>query len=218
MNDGTFRAVIMCQSINFDLMSPEEQEAIEYSYQGFLNSLYFDIQVFVRSQHVDLRPYLQKMDKIRSQHDNMLLALLMEDYIQFMDAVSHQANIMDKKFYIIIDFHTTMSTQKAVESSKGFLSTIMGKKEQHVVVNEADLVAAKTELKNRIQTVMSGLQQCQVNSAPLNTEELIELYYDAYNPDTATRQRMRNFDELTSVVVTKGEGRAPQANLDREIT
>ena len=41
MHDGSFRAVIACQSINFDLMSPEEREAVEYSYQGFLNSLYF---------------------------------------------------------------------------------------------------------------------------------------------------------------------------------
>jgi uncharacterized protein (DUF2126 family) len=43
MNDGTFRAVIMCKSINFDLMSPEEREAVEFSYQGFLNSLFFPI-------------------------------------------------------------------------------------------------------------------------------------------------------------------------------
>jgi hypothetical protein len=45
MNDGTFRAVIMCRSINFDLMSPQEREAVEFSYQGFLNSLFFPIQV-----------------------------------------------------------------------------------------------------------------------------------------------------------------------------
>jgi hypothetical protein len=74
MNDGTFRAVIMCKSINFDLMSPQEREAVEFSYQGFLNSLYFPIQVFIRSQKVDLRPYLERLDKIRSEQDNMLLA------------------------------------------------------------------------------------------------------------------------------------------------
>src|SRR3989344_6663094 len=56
MNDGTFRAVIMCKSINFDLMSPQEREAVEFAYQGFLNSLYFPIQIFIRSQKVDLAP------------------------------------------------------------------------------------------------------------------------------------------------------------------
>src|SRR6185503_13641862 len=40
MNDGSFRSIVMVKSINFDLMSPQEQEAVEYSYQGFLNSLY----------------------------------------------------------------------------------------------------------------------------------------------------------------------------------
>jgi hypothetical protein len=57
MNDGSFRSVVMVKSINFDLMSAQEQEAVEYSYQGFLNSLYFPIQIFIRSQKVDLQPY-----------------------------------------------------------------------------------------------------------------------------------------------------------------
>ncbi len=82
MNDGSFRSVVIVKSINFDLMSPQEQEAVEYSYQGFLNSLYFPVQVFIRSQKVDLQPYIEKLDKIRTEHDNMLLALLMDDYIE----------------------------------------------------------------------------------------------------------------------------------------
>lgn len=218
MNDGTFRAVMMCQSINFDLMSAQEREAVEFSYQGFLNSLYFPIQVFVRSQKVDMRPYLEKLDKIRSEHDNMLLALLMEDYINFMDAVVQQTNIMDKKFYIVIPFEPVLDTQKAVQASKGFFKTILGKKEQRVVINENDLEQAKTELKNRIQAVMNGLQQCQINSLPLDTQELIELYYDAYNPDTATRQKLKNFDDLDAPVISKGVGQASQPNLDKELT
>lgn len=219
MNDGSFRAVIMCQSINFDLMSPEEREAVEFSYQGFLNSLYFPVQVFIRSQKVDLRPYIEKLDKIRSEHDNMLLALLMEDYINFMDMLSQQTNIMDKKFYLVIPFETAVDAQKAIQASKGFFNTIFGKKEERVVINEADLEKAKTELKNRIQAVMNGLQQCQVQSLPLDTEELIELYYDAYNPDTATRQKLKNFGSLQmdAPVITKGQGDAPRPNLDKDM-
>ena len=217
MNDGSFRAVVMCQSINFDLMSPEERESVEYAYQGFLNSLYFDVQIFIRSTRVDIRPYLEKLDKIRSEHDNMLLALLMEDYIHYMALIAEQTNIMDKKFYVVIDYHSIIDTQKAIKASKGFFSTILGKKEQRVVINESEMEAAKTELKNRIQTVMAGLQQCGVNSIPLDTQELIELYYDAYNPDTATRQQIHSFDNLTAPVVTKGRGVAAQPNLNKEL-
>jgi hypothetical protein len=218
MNDGSFRAVIMCKSINFDLMSPQEREAVEFSYQGFLNSLYFPIQIFIRSQKVDLRPYLERMDKIRTQQENMLLGLLMEDYIAFLADIAQQTNIMDKHFYVVIKYpDINQDIRKALKQSTGFFTGLGGlftpNKAPHVVIDENILQTAKTELKNRVQAVMQGLAQAGVQSLPLDTEELIELYYDAYNPDTATRQQIKNFNELTAPVVTKGDGAAPLPNL-----
>jgi type IV secretory pathway VirB4 component len=217
MNDGSFRSVVMCRSINFDLMSPEEREAVEFSYQNFLNSLYFELQIFVRSTKVDIRPYLEKLDKIRSEHDNMLLAILMEDYINYIAALADQTNIMDKKFYVVIPFYSNLDTRKVAQASKSFMTTLFGHKEQVVTIDEATLEAAKTELKNRAQTVLSGLAQCGVQGAALDTQELIELYYDSYNPDTATRQQLKNFSDLTAPIVTKGQGYAAQPHLDREL-
>jgi hypothetical protein len=221
MNDGSFRSVVMVKSINFDLMSPQEQEGVEYSYQNFLNSLYFPIQIFVRSQKVDLAPYLTRLDKIRAEHDNMLLALLMEDYIDYMTALSQQTNIMDKKFYIVIPYFPHVAVQKAITQSKNFvtgITALFDNKEQHVVINEDELEKAKTELRNRVQAVLSGLMQCSVQGLPLDTQELIELYYDTYNPDTATRQQLKNFNDLTADIVTKGQGRAAQPHLERELS
>src|SRR5438270_5969854 len=126
MNDGSFRSVIMVKSINFDLMSPQEQEAVEYSYQGFLNSLYFPVQIFLRSQRIDLQPYIEKLDKIRTEHDNMLLALLMEDYINYIDQLSQQTNIMDKKFYVVVPYFPMVDMQKALAQSKNFFSGVAG--------------------------------------------------------------------------------------------
>jgi len=220
MNDGTYRSILMVKSINFDLMSKSEQEAIEFSFQGFLNSLYFPVQIFIRSQKVDLRPYLERLEKIRSEHDNMLLATLMEDYIEFMNVLSQQTNIMDKKFYVVIPFEPKQDVQKALTNSKNFLTGILdlfNTREQHIVINEADLEKAKTELRNRVQAVLSGLMQSGIQSIPLDTQELIELLYDTYNPDTATRQQVKDFDNLTADIVTKGEGFAPQAHLKREL-
>lgn len=220
MNDGSFRSVVMLKSINFDLMSPQEREAVEASYQSFLNSLYFPVQIFIRSERIDIRPYIERLDKIRSEHDNMLLAMLMEDYLGFISGLSQQTNIMDKRFYMVIPFFPKADIQKAITQSKNFfsgLTSMFSNKEQHVVINEQDLEAAKTELRNRVQAVLSGLQQCSVQGVPLDTQELIELYYDTYNPDTATRQQLKNFDDLTAAVVTKGQGVAPQPNLDKEL-
>lgn len=220
MNDGSFRSVVMVKSINFDLMSQQEREAVEYSFQGFLNSLYFPIQMFIRSQKVDLRPYIEKLDKIRSEHDNMLLALLMEDYIGFMGDLATQTNIMDKKFYVVVPFMPNADIQKTIEASKNFVNKLVGvfnKKEEHVVITENDLEAAKTELRNRVQAVLSALLQTGVQGLPLDTQELIELYYDAYNPDTATRQQLKDFGELSAPVITKGMGEAKQPNLERDL-
>ena len=220
MNDGSFRSVIMVKSINFDLMSPSEREAVEYSYQGFLNSLYFPIQIFIRSQKVDLRPYIEKLDKIRTEHENMLLALLMEDYIGFMDNIAQQTNIMDKHFYVVVPYFQEVDTKKTIAASKNFFTNFFGalnNKEQHVTINEADLEKGKAELRNRVQSVLGGLMQCGIQGLPLDTQELIELYYDTYNPDTATRQQLKNFSDLTAPVVTKGQGFARQPNLEREL-
>ncbi len=220
MNDGSFRSVLMLKSINFDLMSLQEQEAVESGYQQFLNSLYFPIQIFVRSQKVDLGPYIEKLDKIRGEHDNMLLVMLMEDYIGFISDLAYQTNIMDKRFYMVIPYFPTSDVQKAITQSKSFfsgLANLFNSKENHVVINEADLEQAKTELRNRVQAALGALMQCGVQGLPLDTQELIELYYDTYNPDTATRQPLKNFNDISTPVITKGQGAAPQPQLDRSL-
>lgn len=224
MEDGSFRAVVMAKSINFDLMSLSEQEAVEYAYQSFLNSLYYPVQIFIRSQKIDMSDYIAKLDKIRTEHDNMLLSLLMGDYVNFIGGLAEQTNIMDKAFYVVIPFLPNQESQQKnlniAKESKSMISglgSIFSNTQTHVVIDEKKLEEAKTELRHRVQAVLSGLNECGVKSIPLDTQELIELYYDVYNPDTATRQKIRNFDDLTAPMITKGEGQAPQPNLDKEL-
>lgn len=224
MEDGSFRAVVMAKSINFDLMSLNEQESVEYSFQSFLNSLYYPVQIFIRSRKIDMADYIAKLDKIRKEHDNMLLSLLMEDYIDFITDLSEQTNIMDKVFYVIVPFlpheesqQKNLNIAKESRSMISGLGNIFSNTQTRVIIDEKKLEDAKTELRHRVQAVMAGLNECGVKSIPLDTQELIELYYDVYNPDTATRQKIRNFDDLTAPMVTKGEGQAPQPNLDKEL-
>ncbi len=164
MNDGSFRSVVMVKSINFDLMSPQEQEAVEYSYQGFLNSLVLPDSDFCPLTKIDLQPYIQKLDKIRTEHDNMLLALLMEDYIGYIDDLSQQTNIMDKKFYVVIPFFPLAESDKPLDSEQKLLhgaGELFNNKEQHVRLTKTRLEKAKTELRNRVQAVLAGLLQCE---------------------------------------------------------
>ena len=218
MKDGSFRSVVMAKSINFDLMSPAEQDAVEYAYQGFLNSLYFDVQIFIRSRKIDMGPYLEKLGKVRTNMDNMLLGMLMEDYIYFIEDLVHQTNIMSKEFYIVVPYFSQIDAGKALQSSKKLFGGILGSDKKGVVtIDETALEKGKSELTNRVQNVVNGLQQMSIQAIPLDTQELIELYYNAYNPDTATRQTLKQMDQFSVPVVTKGVGRAPIPNLTGEL-
>lgn len=217
MNDGSMRAVVACRSINFDLMSAREREAVEYSYQNFLNSLYFPIQILIRSQKVDIGPYMDRLIKLRREQDNMLLGVLMEDYIDFIDALAQETNIMDKSFYIVVPYYPTGNVDSAVNTSRNFLSNLFAPQtQQRIRIDENTFNKSKDELRNRVQTVVNGLMQIGIRGTQLNTKELGELYYNVYNPDTAVRQPIGDFENLTAPVITKGDGQAPQPHLDRE--
>ncbi len=213
MNDGSFRAVVACKSINFDLMSSREREGVEFSYQNFLNALYFPVQIFIRSQRVDIGPYIERLAAIRKSQDNMLLNVLMDDYINFIDILSQEANIMDKSFFVVIPFFPAGDLSNVVEQSKGFFGKIFAKQTVNATrIDKVQYDKAKDEIKNRTDSVMSGLFQIGVRCVQLNTKELGELYYNMYNPDTAVREPLGDFEKVTSTYVRKGEGEAPRLN------
>lgn len=211
MNDGSFRAVVACKSINFDLMSEREREGVEYSYQNFLNSLNFPIQILVRSQRVDISLYVDNLIDMRRAEDNMLLGVLMDDYINFMDALAQEANIMEKSFYIIVPYFPKGDAANLVEQGKGFFGKLLARPQK--VVTRIDAVGyqkAKDEIKNRVDVVISGLFQMGVQSVQLDTKSLGELYYNFYNPDTALRQPIVDIDNIATTFVRKAPGSMPQ--------
>lgn len=206
MKDGSFRAVVACKSINFDLMSDMEREGVEYSYQNFLNSLKFTTQILVRSQRVDIGPYLERLSEIRRNNDNMLLGVLMDDYINFVDILSQEANIMDKSFFIIIPYYPSADMEKTLQQTKNFFKSLSRSKGPDVTrIDRATYDKALTELNNRVDSVTSGLFQIGIQSVRLNTKELAELYYNFNNPDTAVREPLVDFSRLATIYVKKGE-------------
>lgn len=211
MTDGTFRSVIACQPINFDLMSPAEREAVEYTYQNFLNSLGHPIQILVRSQRVDIGPYLDKLISIRENNDNMLLGVLMDDYINFIDILSQEANIMDKSFFIVVPYFPQGELNTPLDQGKGFFNMLFSKGPPDIVkIDNQTYERAKAEIKNRVDSIMDGLFQIGIKSVQLNTKELGELYYNFYNPDTALREPLGNFSETASTYIRK----APASPVD----
>lgn len=209
LKDGTLRSVILASAINFDLMSTREQDAVEYAYQGFLNALHFPIQILIKSQKVDLDGYIEKLSGLRSQQDNELLGLLMEDYIANIKGLVEEVNIMSKQFYITVPFFPPLT------SKTGFFTTLITtlRPTQVTTVTEQQFDDYKKELTQRVSLVAGGLNQIGIRAVPLNTQELVDLFYSAYNPDVAQNQKLIDPAQLQGALVTKGAGQAPKHTL-----
>ncbi len=210
MKDASFRSIISCKSINFDLMSNSEREGVEFGYQSFLNSLYFPIQILIRSNKVDIGPYLDKLVNIRTKQDNMLLNVLMDDYIRYIEFLAQEANIMDKNFYIVIPYYSTNEDLSDIKNAPKSLFTGIfgGNNQQRVVkINTKKFIKAKEELQNRTDAVINGLAQVGVQAKRLNTQQLSQLFYVFYNPSTSNQEPIIDFNNIASVYTKKGDNK-----------
>lgn len=206
LKDGSFRAVVEAEAINFDLMSNEEREAVEFAYQSFLNSLYFPIQINIQSRRVNANVYLKKIQANLKQQNNMLLSIMIEDYLIFVEDLIYNTDIMDKKFYIIVPFYNNeFSKDAATNAGRNLISKLWGfnKKAASISVDEKTLDKARKELRYRLQAITEGLRNCGVYSKPLGTQQLIQMYYEYYNPDSAVSESPPNFDEVAAPFVSK---------------
>ena len=218
MTDGSFRAVVAAKSINFDLMSARERESVEIYYQDFINSLNFPIQIYVKSEKVDIAPYVDKLKALRTNQENMLLGALIDDYIDFINALSREANIMDKSFFVVIPYTIGEEHMKIGETSsqKGILTSVLNDttgRRSRVDVPANRYNDAKDIINTRVSTVIDGLRQVGVPAVRLHTKELGEMYYSIYNPDQSLRQTIGDFSNYTSLYVSKGEGYAKHTNI-----
>ena len=98
------RAVLMVSSLNFVLKSNEEQSAILYQFQNFLNSLDFPCQILVQSRRLNITGYLEKLKEIEQKEENELLKVQISEYRKFIDQIMQGGSVMQKTFYIIVPF------------------------------------------------------------------------------------------------------------------
>src|SRR3989338_2376178 len=180
LKDGGIRAVLMCSSLNFALKSTDEQDAITFQYQNFLNSLDFPIQFVIHSRRLNIAPYIETLQERRKEQENELLKIQVAEYIEFIKTFVNMTKIMSKTFYVVIPFMPPIIERggllRALASSIGF-----GKKGASET-SQGTFEEYKTQLWQRVETVVAGLQRFGIRAAPLDTEEVIELFYGLYNP------------------------------------
>jgi hypothetical protein len=192
MKDGTMRAVLMVSSINFALKSEDEQNAIVSAYVGFLNNIDFPMQIVVQSRELDIEGYILSLKQKEKEQTNELLKVQIHEYIQYVLELISIGKIMTKRFYITIPLNPLS------DKHKGFFPSLLEvfKPLSLVKMKREVFVRRRKLLTRRIENVISGLASIGLNSAELDTQGLIELFYNTYNPATSQNQKMVDVNKL----------------------
>jgi hypothetical protein len=179
LKDGGMRSILICSSINFALKSEDEKHAVLSQFQDFLNSLDFSIEMVIQSRKLDIRPYIALLEKREKAQTNTLMKIQVREYIQFIKSFTENTNIMTKNFFIVV----TYSTTTIPTSQSGFASRLgFGTFKERAVATEASFNENKSQLEERLSVVEQGLIRTGIRVARLDTEEVIELFYKAFNP------------------------------------
>ena len=193
LKDGSVRATLMASSVNFALKSQDEQNATIFAYQDFLNSLDFPLQITVSSRKMDITPYLEQVDQLREQQTNDLLRLQMTEYMNFIGELVKGSNIMSKTFFVTVPFSVTQNKKEGFFSRFGKgLKSAAGSHS----MSDTEFEHIRSQLMQRVNQVAIGLQGFGLRLVPLQTQELLELYYTMYNPKTSQSQRLKNAAQL----------------------
>lgn len=192
LKNGSIRAVLLVSSINFELKSSDEQDAIIQQYQSFLNSLDFPVQIMINSRRLNVDPYLDFLGQKEKTQPNELLRLQISEYRNFIKNLAEVSNIMTKSFYIVVPF-------SPVENKEGgFFSTISSilAPRQEIMKKRESFETFKNQLWQRVDHIISGLSGIGVKIVPLKTDEIIELLYNSYNPNIYKNVIIKDIDKV----------------------
>ncbi len=183
LKNASLRMIVEVNSVNFDLKSTDEQTAIIRGFQNFINALDFPLQIVIQSRRLDIKGYLTTTENIVNQIDNELLRIQGVEYLRFIKSLTELANIMSKKFYLVVPFYLT----ETVDTSKGlgerFKDTFGSSGEKLKSINDQDFPVYQAQIKQRSELLAAGLQEMGLTSRTLEKEELIKMFYALSNPE-----------------------------------
>jgi len=192
MKDGTLRAVLLVSSINFALKSEEEQKAVIQAYVQFLNTIEHPFQIVIQSRPFDISPYLARLEELKRAQTNELLKSQMADYIDYVKELTELGEIMSKRFYVVVPYNP------AGDKQRGFFSRLAE------VFSAAMVVKLKAErftryresLFRRADRTISAFSSMGIKAVPLDTQSLIELFYNTYNPTTSKNEKLAKMEKM----------------------
>ncbi|NQV12630.1 hypothetical protein HQ524_04670 [Candidatus Uhrbacteria bacterium] len=192
LKDGTVRAVAIVSSINFALKSDDEQQAVIQAYMQFLNGLDYPLQIVIYSRRMRIEEYIARMKEASLELKNELLRNQMIDYINFIKDLVSGSEIMSKQFFIVVPYDPISSKKRGFFARLGEVMSPGSR----IKLSEKQFMQRKAELDQRMSQALGSLNSMGLSGARLDTQGLIELYYNAYNPIVSEAQSLKSAGEL----------------------
>lgn len=193
LKDGSCCLVVAATAINFGLLSEKEQDATIYAYAGLLNSLTFSIQIVVRSQRKDISGYLKLLERVEERETKKEIKEQIQKYYQFVKETVAKNNVLDKKFFLVIPMSSLeLGVKQALTSAFPRKGLPFDK--------DYILQRAKTNLYPKRDHILRQLNRLGLKGRQLNTQELIQLFFNIYNPETSGQQLIPSEEYQTPLV------------------
>lgn len=182
LKDDSLRSIVLANSVNLSLKSSEEQRATIYQFQSFLNTLDFDVQISIQSRRLDIRPYLLLLENRMKVQTEPLLKLQTSEYIGFIKNFTDTTSIMTKTFFIVVPYTPTILRQSS--GAMGKILDLFSRKStsEDKTARQEAFEEKRSQLEERVGVIQQGLARCGIKSAPLGTEEVVEVFYKIFNP------------------------------------
>ena len=191
LRESQMRVILAVSSTNFALKSQQEQEMIIGTFQGILNSIDYPIQIVVQNRKVNLDVYIEKLKALEDTQPNDLLRVKMQEYIEYIQNIILEANIMEKNFYLVVGYDP-ITLQEGIFGS--FLRAL--NPARIVKQKQEDFLSNRKRLMTRAEDISGKLGGLDLKINMLNTEQLIALMYNCYNPDTTDSIRLKDISSI----------------------
>ena len=200
LKDGSCSTVLSVSSVNFDLLSEQEQSALVFAYGGIINSLNFPIQIIIQSHSKDVSSYLKNLENMQEKQINPQLKERIKQYRKFIEETVKKNDVLSKSFYIAVNFSTLELGIKSGGVKGAMMFLPKNKKQELPFTKEYILEKAKASLEPKRDHLVRLFSRLGLEIEPLNNKELIDLFYRTYNEETAINQKIQNVNYQAPVV------------------
>jgi len=175
-----YRAVLEVSSLNFELKSEEEQDAIIDTYESFLNSVGSSLQILIRTREIDMDKYLEELNERLHGETEKVYKQQLKNYDEFIRSLITTNKILTRHFYLIVPYTAT---------------------------NKTDFELVQEQLNLKLDIVAKGMTRLGMHTKELSSLEVLDLFYSFYNPVQAkvqplTEQALRL---IHTALVEKGD-------------